>query len=715
MSEDRYVFGISVDPIRDRAFGFVRADAIAEERRLRTGFDPLEEFPTEGNIYVPEAFLPDTDTGAIWRVRRSSVLHSGPRHSEWSAVGRGVPGPLEVISLPLSSSYGNRIRQQLIDGIDLGYTPASQVLIRLLDTVIVGPVEGTGYEQEGTYGFASNSEAFAEPLRVWDMAHLDTFQVEAPYAIDGRRRTFACDLDLPHAQRWIDLADFGVSVRSILKPLASGERRILTSGLLRQITTELRKDDYPEAIRERVNRVRRAVQSLALTTEELEGLMPAVLADAQVAKGIQSARQDAAEEERKRIANEKQGAIDEIRQLREQEKQLRERIEGLSHEVVTVGDSVREVADAAVTEVCARVDQAMNNAAKLLADVAVLRPFLGTGSSLSSESRERIDAPVVLVKPIRVLGDMEEVEEGEPATAADLATRLTDDLKTSGIAPNTARLLAREVIAALLAGQVPVLTGSFANAVTDVLARALAGRRALLADIPLGLVSDSPLHDAVDVATRAIDGLQPIFVLRGIDRSAVEVYGGVLRETVSKRVLAKDFEEMPLAFIASACGGPACIPIGPGVFDIGPVIDTDLLKYSKKGGGQAPLRRAISLVKWSQWRTELACDHQEVQADTRRACIELSVAVSMLWRKGAESAAAFLASLGGQAESETAESILSRWVVPRALAEGLNPDEIASRLNALGIDDQLIQGGEGAEPPVAALLERARRILEVCP
>lgn len=712
MSEERYVFGISVDPVRDKPFAFVRVDALVQDRRLRTDFNLREEFPTEGKIWVAEENLPDTDLGVIWRVRREAP-RSGTRHAEWSAVGRWMTGPLEVISIPISSAHTHAVRQQLLEGVDLGYVPASQVLIRLQDGIVIGPTKSSNYDEDGTLGIRCTSDAFAEPLRAWDSTQLKTFHVEAAYAVDPRhRRTFVYDLELPNTQRWLDLAEFGDVAKSVLRPLATGEGRILTAVQLRGLTLALRDDAFPEKLRARVTRVRQAVQSLAITREELDGLMPAVLAQAEVAAEIDTARRRIEEQARKRIEEEKHGVLEEIRHLKEQEQQLGDRVARLAHDARTAEEAVLAAGDTAASEVRERIVEAMRDAGTLLAQVAVLRPFLAPErESEASESPERRHLPPVHVRSVRVPADSVESDEDAPRTASDMVNRLAADLKAGGLSTNTARILARDVVAALLAGQSPTLTGSFAATLASVLARSLAGRHATIAEIPLGLVSDGPLRDAIDrVASNNTNGAQGVMLLHGLDRSAVEIFGGVLHDTIAERVLARDFGSVPLAFLGSTCGGPACLPVGPGLFDLGPVIDTDLLGYSKKGGSQAPLRPVVPIERWAQWREDLTALNQEAISSTRSACNELSLAGSVLWRKGAETASAFLTALAVDVD-EIGVSMLARWVIPRALAEGFSPDDIAPRLEALGFGKHVIHISEGTDTPIAALLERARRTL----
>lgn len=707
MHDDRYVFGISTDLLRDRAFAFVRVDAILEDRRLRTDFDRLEEFPTDGDIFVAERFLPEVDAAAIWRVRRSEP-RSDARYAGWTASGRGPSSPFEVISLHTSSSRISGVRQQLLEGIELGYIPASQVLVRLLDGIVVGPVRGSRYEEDNSYGFRCLIDAFVEPLRVWDSAHLATFHVDASYAVERQRRTFLSSLDLPPSERFIDFADFADSVKAVLKAKATRDSRTLTPGLIRDIAAALRTEDYPDSVRERVTRVRRAVQSLAITDDELDALMPEVLANPEVIKRIDVARQSAAEEERRRIGDAKQGAAGELRRLLEQEQALRKRIAILTDEASTAEKSAVQAADAAVDAVRGRVQEAIANVGKLLSDVALLRPFL---TSATSQSTTHGSSPALALQfPARdAIDEIEDAPEADPETAVDYATRLSADLKTGGLGANASACLAREVMAALLAGQIPILIGSFAGLVIDALSRALAGRRTMVIDVPLGLLSDELLTAAVHDAVRLSDDLQGLLVCRGIDRSALDLYAGGLRDSVARRVLRNDFESPPLAFLASMCGGPACLPISPGLFDLGPVFDTDTLTYSPREDGRVPLRRAISRKKWLEWRTKLSSFSKEWQDRSREACDLLSAGESKLWQRGVESAAGFVLALSDGHGDDVSAAILARWIVPRALAEGQDPDDIAAHLKTLGFEEQLT-ASDGRESPVAALLERARKI-----
>lgn len=188
----------------------------------------------------------------------------------------------------------------------------------------------------------------------------------------------------------------------------------------------------------------------------------------------------------------------------------------------------------------------------------------------SSVGTERSESPPV--SQVRLFeaepqGPLVEILSVE--TACDL---ISSNLQACGVVKGAALTVARQIIAALAAGQLIQFTGSLADVVADALAAAVGGSTYHEWRVPVGLVSDEAAAECLEIVGETSGCL----ALKGANRSAFEVYGSAIREVITRRQLAMSVYPR-LALVASWALGPAAFPDGGTLAELGPVFDTDVL------------------------------------------------------------------------------------------------------------------------------------------
>lgn len=728
MSTDVTIFGISPRQAYNRHYAFVDVVATLVNRRLLPVTNPIEEFPSRGNVHVDESFwIPPVGTGALWRVRRTD--EPGERTAEFSAIARGRPGPLEIISVPVVSATPDTVREFLVSGVTLGYAPADTLLIELDDGVVIGPVKCEPLTTPGAEGFRCRPDAFAELLLRWD-----TIQVLEPFPVREYRRIFTSYLDLPASAGWYDAAEFGDCVRAVVKYAAPalGDPPFLTRRQLVQLSRALSDAQFPEKLSARARRVAAALESAALTRDQLDAVIPAALANETVKRELDEVRAQVRAEEAARVSDEEAAARRRIAELKKSAKDVEAKLVQLHKQVVAAEREGAAAAERVVEQIRQRFAEAANDPAGVLASVALLRPFLAPaippipadsndgphapigGSGTGSASRERTPSRALVVarldnREALVSGDLSSsaVIGEDPSTAVQLCARLADELRANGLVVGSARLVARDVIAAGLAGQMPVFAGSIATLVASTCAVSCAGGAAQVLRVPVGLLDDSGFRDCLDetiLRTRGSETLSAL-VVEGLNRSAFEVYGEALREMVAERVMGIRDRAPALVVLGTLATGPAALPATPALCELGPIIDTDTLTLSTAVTGPAPHGQRVSSSLWRTWATG-ARRIEAGSSDISALCSAMAGEESLLWKRVVAVAHACLQALADASPVGTpAQALVAGWLLPRAAAAGVPPSAYEAALRDAGV---AVSGTE-VDPRVTKLLARLGR------
>lgn len=291
----------------------------------------------------------------------------------------------------------------------------------------------------------------------------------------------------------------------------------------------------------------------------------------------------------------------------------------------------------------------------LLRRVTALENILvGSGAELGVKQRVRL----LENKPEGVFVDILSIQN-----ACDL---VASNLQATGIARGAATAVARQTVAALVAGQMVQFSGSLADLVADSVAAAIGGPVFHEWRVPVGLISDEAASDCVEIAAESSSCL----LLKGANLSAFEVYGSAVRDLVVRRQFIGS-SCGGLALIASWAQGPAAFPDGSTLAELGPVLDTDNLPM-RGVSAKLPELKYGRLVKetWSQVEGLENSDTTPVTRQLGELLKETGFDGGSLWRRVSTRAYATLRAMpGGNAEDDL-NSLLVSWAVPWARAAG---------------------------------------------
>jgi hypothetical protein len=310
----------------------------------------------------------------------------------------------------------------------------------------------------------------------------------------------------------------------------------------------------------------------------------------------------------------------------------------------------RHKAAEAVVVLSARIEELQDSFAKM-----------GTGSGPRPQQVRLFE-----VEPQGPLVEIHTVE-----TACEL---ISCNLQASGIVKGAAISVARQILAALAAGQLVQFSGSLADLVAEAVAAAVGGPRSHEWRVPVGLVSDEAAADCLD----AIVDISGCLVLKGANRSAFEVYGTAIRDVVARRQLSVAVHHR-LALVGSWAQGPAAFPDGGTLAELGPVFDTD--NWAMRGVSSRLPHMKYGYLKDDSWDHIHGFDDNApstLVADLRQLLDEAKFKPGNLWTRSADRAYLRLRATPGGSEEEDLHAILMLWAFPWAKAMNGPSEDLAS-------------------------------------
>lgn len=244
-------------------------------------------------------------------------------------------------------------------------------------------------------------------------------------------------------------------------------------------------------------------------------------------------------------------------------------------------------------------------------------------------------------------------------TACDL---ISSNLQACGVVKGAALTVARQIIAALAAGQLIQFTGSLADVVADALAAAVGGSTYHEWRVPVGLVSDEAAAECLEIVGETSGCL----ALKGANRSAFEVYGSAIREVITRRQLAMSVYPR-LALVASWALGPAAFPDGGTLAELGPVFDTDVLPMRGVNSRLINLKYGhLAQESWDQLEGFDSGMSGALVAELERLLDEAGFQPGNLWRRCAGRAYLRLRTAAGGSEEGDLYALLTAWALPWA-------------------------------------------------
>jgi hypothetical protein len=471
---------------------------------------PESEFPTRGSIFWPHAIGAKENMLIKFHAKENSVKKDGP--DEYMAVD-SQPA-FEVIDLRAVGDC-EQVRLALIHGIALAYLSSPKFLIRCADNAVVGPIALVS-DSVGKVTLEKNNRA---RIPCYQLAEGDFLGI----TWDGETRTVLARSIPPTPYSYVDWDDDRLVMRRAIEAAAKlrGNGTNLSRQLIDDATVQLTQYGANASARLEAYRLKRA-KRLADDTQQVASLAGEIFAGLRdhpsVVQEVQKFAQARRNEIQSTIEREYAAEQDALTRLRKEREEMEEALRTTSRELEATEAKLKEQVSETGTAIVSRIDEVLGNVPKLLANVALLKPFLESRTSQNRGTWTQ-EWPSATVK----IADVKE-----------LKLRLIRMLRALGVVPTAYQ----PIHAAFKAGLVPVLSGARALKALEAYGHVMCARRVLIVEVTsaiadvqdiFGKLGDRTFlpHPAglIDVVRAARENEGPfLIVLNGINRGPTESY-----------------------------------------------------------------------------------------------------------------------------------------------------------------------------------------------
>ncbi|WP_145980631.1 hypothetical protein [Acinetobacter colistiniresistens] len=234
------------------------------------------------------------------------------------------------------------------------------------------------------------------------------------------------------------------------------------------------------------------------------------------------------------------------------------------------------------------------------------------------------------------------------------------NLKAVGVIKS--EVIARQIIATFIAGQIVQFSGSLANLIADAVAAAIGGPIYHEWRVPIGLIDGDKGTDYIEKTINTSGCL----ILKGVNLSAFEVYGAEIRDIVIRRQYGF-LEFGRLALIATWTKGPATFPDGGTVTELGPLFDTDTIKM-RGVTSKFPSWKYGNLLE-KNWNTLEGLEFDEALSkvdDLKEILREVNFEGGNLWRRLIVNYLQILSAIPSDVSKDDLHFLLVSWIIPWA-------------------------------------------------
>jgi hypothetical protein len=189
------------------------------------------------------------------------------------------------------------------------------------------------------------------------------------------------------------------------------------------------------------------------------------------------------------------------------------------------------------------------------------------------------NAAPILVEPLVQRAD---IGSTTASTFATIAAPLSAMFQNLGLKASAAEILAEEVCAALIMGQVVFLKGAYATEAARACASLLCHGNAYRLALPLGLQKADDLRRSVQSQVVVDNQQLTAVVIEGINLVAFEICKDVLSDLATDGAPSATGEIGGAFVIATIVQGIASLPVEASYLELGPVLDLDYLDWRSK-------------------------------------------------------------------------------------------------------------------------------------
>ena len=669
ISPEHYlVLGICPENYRaDHTCHFIRAVADLYEKNWRVlGNGSLTKYQPSGDFYA----IPEHCQGlgphdiASWEVEDQSDWTARGFRTRYRSVRR-TDTPIEITPVKFEST--SLIAREILTNEGLGFVVARGDGIALIEFSdgVVAKIRLQPHPSKPGWSVIVPGDV-SNPIDAWPS--VKSFQLVS-FTPNGRQRRFVSTDDLGVAPQTLDFATFDEIILDATRNGGLGAYFGPSPNELTKSREKLQEliNSFPQSRWEsRRKRLELFLADSQYAEAARDSLTAYLTGQPAFKEAVESRSAQKADDLRETLRAE----------IRASEVEINQRIHDKENEF---------------SEVAEMVQLETKQRDSLVGEVQALRQEKTSLEAELSKLRKERDAPFVpMVQAphvgIQWLSASSETSISKPDA---LITLIEKNLAEIGINALMARQIGYEVVAAASLGQVSFFRGSLARPVAEAVGLSLAGESLRIVQVTLGTSNVLP------ICLEPSNSSQAVLIL-GANLACLDTYGEEIKRTVFQRCVFSNGQRLPV-LLATLENGASSLPLHSALFDLGPVLDTDVLRW------KMPTKEPV-LVLGKLKAEALSVQNSEIDSELWEGIIQDTGATTGLWPGLALSVLKRLAGLTSHAKGSHPEmSFLFGWLLPRLLATTYVLDDYSESIKAA-----LSAGTKPFDPRVLAILSACK-------
>lgn len=446
---ERMILGFFNKPPKEGSWlAFVKVIGEFVDNKITIGSSYNNKYPSEGEVAFanPPDSIEATTIGLFKVEESESVNRNLTVYSEYRVASKDWIQPIELIRVN-KVVYPKDVRELLIKGLSLPFKPSKQACLVLDDGVVIKIPEITASDESSRL-YRVRASLLKGPLECW--SGVNVFE---PVTInfDLYKRMLSSSINWPKNDGFFDCATDSEIVAFTFNKLSElfKEDIGITKAQRREIINSLERYE-DELIGERI---RRTIQILQMA-ESKESIFEVNLNDILNTQPVIKEKEEYIKESVKAALNEmrsqKQDLFRELDELKRDREKLEEAISVLEksrEQLLLQNERNAKFGEEIVNRIQLQVNEAADNAAELIANISIIRPFLCTNGE-----KKDIDSYLEF-KPIDIKGSD---PKGQYNDCDQLINLLAENIKSLGMSMSSAKKVARFLVAIKLAKLTPL-------------------------------------------------------------------------------------------------------------------------------------------------------------------------------------------------------------------------------------------------------------------
>jgi hypothetical protein len=667
--------------------------ATVKDELLTVATDPVAQFPREGKVYIHGHFdLPPPFEAHLWQANWNPThpaINENPHFAEYSVEKADNRIPLEIIEIGVDSNKPDKLRKILRERIDVRYPLRSKFYVQTSDGLVLGPLEAIQATEISPTSARCRDDQFKNQISAWeDIASLKPFSV----TYSGGCRIFSGMLRPPEPDKLYDLATPKEIILSVLHFVSKEKpgKSLITKKELSDLAEHLSRD-IPQKLQERLSYVLAVLKTSTGINDNLDAAMELLMHNETVLAELEAYKLRLDGEVRKNAETKLTSLKSEMENVKVREEEARSALKSLRRQANTEEKRIEKTARKVAEKAKSQLAQVQADPSDLAAAALIISRFSGLGSD----------------KQLHI-NEMQEVGPSEAIKSVnDLRSALATNYRSLSITGFCCTILADEVCATLLGGQMVTFSGSLASSLSTATALAIDGEGTRQISIPIGVLDSVGFNDLISEVWDLSDNSKNVraLLLRGISHSPIEVYGEHLHYLLEKRAMSgTDIVSGPV-IIATIDDSPSSLPVSNTLIEFGPVINTDALIIGKKIQPTDRYRGAILRNLWTSYPRDTSTFYDDADL-YKRLKFEICNESTILMQRQMDTAYKLLKTLpcNGNADQAIVSTSFG-WIVPAALFSGKERENLRTILIDSGIFSQpldprlvkLVSGGQSPE------------------